>query len=492
MLHLFENNLKLFFPEFFLVSSILLLILHGSFFSVSKESKYPLIHISTNSITVFILIITWLLLFFYKDSTKVLFNGTFICDSLSQNSKLIIVGATAICLLICLSYVKDSKINSFEYYLLILLAVFGSLLLCSSYDLISLYLAIELQSLCLYVLATFNRNSAYSTEAGLKYFILGAFSSGLLLFGISVIYMFTGTTNFEDLHLLLSLDNDKIWSIQIGLLFLSCAFLFKISGAPFHIWSPDIYDGAPLSSTVFFAVVPKLGILVLFLRVFFFCFGVHFFYCQYIFLVSALCSIILGSFLALKQQKIKRLLAYSSIGHVGYTLLAFNSGSLEGFHASLFYLVVYMLTNIGIWCVIISLKSVNSIDKTRTLMDLSFLSKTNSLLGFCMMIFIFSIAGVPPLIGFYAKFYVFFSALNVSFYVSCFCIILVNVVSTFYYLRLIKTIFFEKTEINFEMRPISKEISLVLGCSWFLIVFLFINPNILWLFTQETILSAFI
>lgn len=492
MINPFENNLKLFFPEFFLVSGILMLVLYGSFFSVSKEFRYPLVHFSANAIGIFILVITWFLVFYGKNVSLVIFNGTFICDSLSQNGKLLIIGGSILCLLISSSYVKEFRINSFEYYLLVLLSVFGSLLLCSSYDLISLYLAIELQSLCLYVLATFNRNSAYATEAGLKYFILGAFSSGLLLFGISIIYMFTGTTNFEDLHLLLSLSGDKVWSLQIGILFLSCAFLFKIAGAPFHIWSPDIYDGAPLSSTVFFATVPKLGILILFLRVFFYCFGVHFFYCQYIFLVSAVLSIIVGSFLALKQQKIKRLLAYSSIGHVGYTLLGFSTGTLEGFHASILYLTAYMLTNVGIWCVILCLNSFGSKDKTRTLMDLTFFNKSHSLLSFCLSIFLFSIAGVPPLIGFYAKFYVFLTAINASFYVSTISIILVNVVSTFYYLRLIKTMFFEVSGTSFEILPVSKEISLSLGTCWFLVVFFFVNPNSLWLFTQEMALSVFV
>ena len=223
--NLFENDFKLFLPEFFLVTAILTIVLYGSFYSVSREHNYPLINVSTCWASVFTLVNTFFLIVFTRDVSGIIFNGTFISDLLSQNSKLFIIAATIVCLLISLPYIRNYKVNSFEYFLLILLSVFGLMLLCSSFDLISVYLAIELQSLCLYVLAAFNRESAYSTEAGLKYFILGAFASGLLLFGISIIYGFTGTTNFEDLHMLFALDTENQRAIQTGLIFISCAFL---------------------------------------------------------------------------------------------------------------------------------------------------------------------------------------------------------------------------------------------------------------------------
>ena len=219
--NLFENDFKLFLPEFFLVTAILTIVLYGSFYSVSREHNYPLINVSTCWASVFTLVNTFFLIVFTRDVSGIIFNGTFICDLLSQNSKLFIIAATIVCLLISLPYIRNYKVNSFEYFLLILLSVFGLMLLCSSFDLISVYLAIELQSLCLYVLAAFNRESAYSTEAGLKYFILGAFASGLLLFGISIIYGFTGTTNFEDLHMLFALDTENQRAIQTGLIFIS-------------------------------------------------------------------------------------------------------------------------------------------------------------------------------------------------------------------------------------------------------------------------------
>ena len=489
-INLFENDLKLFLPEFFLVTAILTLVLYGSVYSVSKEYNYPLINVSTCWATIFTLVNTFILVLFTREVSSVIFNGTFICDLLSQNAKLFVIGATIVCLLISIPYVRNYQVNSFEYFLLILLAVFGLMLLCSSFDLISVYLAIELQSLCLYVLAAFNRESAYSTEAGLKYFILGAFASGLLLFGMSIIYGFTGTTNFEDLHILFSLDAENHQAIQTGIIFISCAFLFKMAASPFHVWSPDVYDGAPLNSTIFFAVVPKIALIVIFLRLFVFCFGSQPQYWQYLASFCAASSVVTGSFMALKQRKLKRLLAYSSIGHVGYILIALSSGGLEGFHASMIYIVTYMLMGVGVWSVVSCLENNISVKRTRTLADLAMISRTNPVLAFSSAILIFSMAGVPPLAGFYAKFCVFTSSINASMYVYSILIILVSVVSTYYYIRLIKTVYFEKVSIKAFYKPISKEISLVLAFSFFFTIFFFINPNLLWLVTYEMVLCV--
>jgi len=487
---LFENNLKLFLPEFFLATAILTIVLYGSIYSVSKEHDYPLINISSCWISILTLISTGFLVFSTKDVSSIIFNGTFICDVLSQNTKLFVIGGTIVCLFINLGYVKNYRVNSFEYFLLILLAVFGLMLLCSSFDLMSVYLAIELQSLSLYVLAAFNRESAYSTEAGLKYFILGAFSSGLLLFGISIIYGFTGTTNFEDLHMLLSVGSENHQALQIGIVFISCALLFKIAAAPFHIWSPDVYDGAPLNSTIFFALVPKIALILIFLRVFFFCFGAQPAYWQSMLAFCSLASVIVGSFFALKQRKLKRLLAYSSIGHVGYILIAISSGSLEGIHGSLLYIVIYMVMSSGIWAVVNCLDNVSVSARTRTLADLAMISKSNSALAFCVAILLFSMAGVPPLAGFYAKFCVFLASINASLYIYSAFIILVSVVSTYYYIRLIKTVFFEKVTRSTFYRPLLKETSLTLVFSSFFTVFFFINPNFLWLLTHEMALCV--
>lgn len=482
---LFENNFKLFLPEFFLVAAILTIVLYGSVYSVSRELNYPLVNLSTCNLSILTLLITGGLVFSTNEVSSVVFNGTFICDALSQNAKLFVIVGATVCLLMNIAYVQQEKINSFEYFLLILLAVFGLMLLSSSFDLISAYLAIELQSLCLYVLAAFNRESAYSTEAGLKYFILGAFSSGLLLFGISILYGFTGTTNFEDLHLLFSLEGTDQRTAQMGVAFLSCALLFKISAAPFHVWSPDVYDGAPLNSTIFFALVPKIALIVLFLRIFFFCFGAQPGYWQTIISFCAVASVFVGSFIALKQRKIKRLLAYSSVGHVGYILIAFSSGSLMGFHASILYIFSYMLMGAGVWCIVSSLENCDLKKRTKTLADLSSLNKSNPTLAFSGAALIFSMAGVPPLIGFYAKLNVFLASLNASMFIFSITILLVSVVSTYYYIRIVKTFFFEGISKRVFYMPISKENSLILGSSFFFSLFFFANPNLLWLISYE-------
>jgi NADH-quinone oxidoreductase subunit N len=489
-INLFENDLKLFLPEFFLVTAILTLVLYGSIYSVSKEHNYPLINVSTCWATIFTFTNTFFLILFTRDISSVIFNGTFICDALSQNAKLFLIGGSIACLLISLPYIRNYRVNSFEYFLLIQLGVFGLMLLCSSFDLISVYLAIELQSLCLYVLAAFNRESAYSTEAGLKYFILGAFASGLLLFGISIIYGFTGTTNFEDIHILFSLNTENQRAIQTGIIFISCAFLFKLAASPFHVWSPDVYDGAPLNSTIFFAVVPKIALVVIFLRLFVFCFGSQPQYWQYLVSFCAVSSVITGSFLALKQRKLKRLLAYSSIGHVGYLLIAISSGSLEGFHASVIYIITYMLMSLGIWSVTSSLENYDISKRTRTMTDFAMISRSNPLLSFSSAILLFSMAGVPPLAGFYAKFCVFLSSINASMYICSILIILASVVSTYYYIRLIKTVYFEKITTKVFYKPISKEISLILGFSFLFTFFFFVNPNLLWLVTYEMVLCV--
>jgi NADH-quinone oxidoreductase subunit N len=276
---------------------------------------------------------------------------------------------------------------------------------------LSLYLAIEMQSLCLYVLAAAKKDSSFSTEAGLKYFILGSFSSALLLFGISFLYGCTGTTNFDNFHLLFAgIDAETFLltaSVEKALICIMAAFFFKIAAAPFHMWSPDVYEGSPTSSTIFFAVIPKIALFAVFLRLFqavfvsfeeFFLFALAFF---------SIASVTIGSFVALRQKKLKRLLAYSSISHVGYLLLAFSANSLEGTQSLFFYLVIYMITSLCIWSVVLSLDTSTNEKRSKTLIDLASIANTNPFLGFGGMLAFFSLAGVPPLAGFFAKMEIF-------------------------------------------------------------------------------------
>ena len=320
-----QNHFKMFLPEVFLATSILIMTLHASLLVTSKRLGYPILTLSFGKLSILVLFLTFLLVNNNPISFMLVYQNTFIFDLLTANVKQILLISTICCLFIFEDNLIRQQINNFEYFILILCAVLGLLFLISSYDLISLYLAIEMQSLCLYVLAASKKNSSFSTEAGLKYFLLGSFSSALLLFGMSILYGCTGTTNFENFTLLLSgvdLDNfSTTSSISNALLFVGAAFFFKIAAAPFHMWSPDVYEGSPTSSTIFFAVIPKIALLIM--SIFF-----------------SICSVIVGSFAALKQRKLKRLLAYSSVSHVGYLLLAFSANSIEGTQALFFYLVI--------------------------------------------------------------------------------------------------------------------------------------------------------
>jgi NADH-quinone oxidoreductase subunit N len=395
----------------------------------------------------------------------------------------------------------------FEYNLLILFSIFGILCFISSYDLVSLYLALEVQSLSFYILATLKRDSGFSTEAGLKYFILGALSSGFLLFGISLIYGLTGTTNFESLtKIVLSFDlYDSMLRFStfsfsfsdrliLGMFFVMFGLLFKMSAAPFHMWSPDVYEGSPTSVTILFAVVPKIGLFVVFSRLLFFTFYDLINVWQNIIIVVSLLSIIVGTFGALRQYRIKRFLAFSSITHVGYLLIGFSTGTFEGLSSIFFYLLIYIVMSLNIWAIVILLE----IRKKKTirlkyLTDLQNLSRNNPVLSITLLINLFSMAGVPPLAGFYAKVYVFFSALEISLNVLVIFGILLSVISAFYYIRFIKIIYFDNSNNSlFLTQKIDLKKAYLLGITFYFILFLFIRPDPILLFVERLSLSLFI
>jgi NADH-quinone oxidoreductase subunit N len=423
------------------------------------------------------------------------YQNTFIFDLLTANVKQILLSSTICCLFIFEDNLIRQQINNFEYFILILCAVLGLLFLISSYDLISLYLAIEMQSLCLYVLAASKKNSSFSTEAGLKYFLLGSFSSALLLFGMSILYGCTGTTNFENFTLLLSgvdLDNfSTTSSISNALLFVGAAFFFKIAAAPFHMWSPDVYEGSPTSSTIFFAVIPKIALFAVFIRMFQTVFSSFEDTLLIMSIFFSICSVIVGSFAALKQRKLKRLLAYSSVSHVGYLLLAFSANSIEGTQALFFYLVIYMITSLSLWSVILSINTSTNTERSKTLIDFASVSTANPLIGLTGMMALFSLAGVPPLAGFYAKMAVFLSAIGSSLIFVSLIAILCSVVSSVYYIRLIKIMYFEpKSDVSF-VYPVTRACSLMMASGTFLLLYLFINPTLLLLLTEKMALCLY-
>jgi len=306
---LHQNFFKMFLPEVFLATSILILTLYASLVATSKKLGYPLLMKSLGKISLLVLLLTLLIVNNNSINFMIVYQNTFIFDLLTSNVKQILLAATIFCLIISEDTLVRQQINNFEYFILILCAILGLMLLVSSYDMISLYLAIELQSLCLYVLAASKKNSSFSTEAGLKYFILGSFSSALLLFGISVLYGCTGTTNFDNFYLLFSgIDRETFLltaPVEKALIFIAAAFFFKIAAAPFHMWSPDVYEGSPTSSTIFFAVIPKIALFAVFLRLFqtiFSSFEETFLFALIFFSIS---SVIVGSFVALRQKKIE-------------------------------------------------------------------------------------------------------------------------------------------------------------------------------------------
>jgi NADH-quinone oxidoreductase subunit N len=392
-----------------------------------------------------------------------------------------------------LAYLRGEAVNAFEYFILILLATLGLSLIVSANDLLSMYLAIELQSLSLYLLAAFKKNSAFSTEAGLKYFILGAFSSGLLLFGSSLIYGFTGTTNFEDLALLSTglygTSTSLSQGVVVGLTFVGAGLLFKMAAAPFHMWSPDVYEGAPTSASAFFAIVPKVAIFGLVVKIYFYALYDFMDAWQPLFLLASFGSMVVGAFGALQQRKIKRLLAYSSIGHVGYMLIGVATGTLEGLQGLVLYLGLYMVMSLNVWTVLLSLTFQDREGRATYLTDLTSLSKSNPLLALTLMLTMFSMSGMPPLAGFCAKMYIFFSAMEASLYTLGLLGVLTSCVGAFYYMRLVKVIFFEKAASRSLFSPLDREKSLLLGTSTFFLALFFVHPGPFLVLIHRMVLS---
>jgi len=486
---LFENNFKVVLPELYLVFALHFLLMYGVVFSTSLTYNLPIVTRGVAWLTIQTLFITLLLVLNNPIDHLVIFHGTLIHDFFTSMVKVFLLIAAMCCIAASLNYLKVERLNAFEYFILLLIAILGMLLIVSSYDLISMYLAIEMQSLSLYVLAAFKKNSAFSTEAGLKYFILGAFSSGLILFGSSMVYGFTGSTNFEDISRLCTgtySSLDTVGSgVLIGLTFIASGLLFKLAAAPFHMWSPDVYEGAPTVVSMFFAIMPKIAILGLVLRLFLFSFYDFMASWQQIFILCSFASMLIGAFGALQQKKIKRLLAYSSIGHVGYMLIGVTTGTLEGVQGLLVYIAIYMVMSLNIWTVLLSLEFQGKPGRVTYLTDFVAMSKINPLMAITVALGMFSMAGVPPLAGFCAKMYVFFSAMEASMYTLAIIGVLTSCVGAYYYIRLIKIMFFEKTVTWNLYAPLDRSKSLLLAFTTLFIMFFFAYPNPLLIATHK-------
>ena len=397
--------------------------------------------------------------------------NSFIVDEFSKVFKIMILIGSFTCLVMFNSSKDDLNINIYEFPILILFSSIGMLIMVSSNDLLSMFVGLELQSLSLYVLASLNRNSLLSSEAGIKYFILGALSSGLLLFGISYIYGFTGNTNF---NLIAVNYNSESLGLLIGIVFVCAGLAFKVSAVPFHMWTPDVYQGAPTPITGFFALAPKIAAMGLIVRFLFNSFGEIYSDWQQIIIFISIASMVLAAFAAIAQTNIKRLMAYSSIGHIGYALIGIACVSNEGLRSLLVYLMIYLVMNIAVFSFILSMKRKD--EYFENISDLSGLYKNHPFASVMISLTMFSLAGIPPLAGFFGKFYIFMSAIESNMFALSIIGVLTSVVGAFYYLRIVKIIYFDEPQEKFDGLSI-RSLSLLFYPSSILITLFCIYPS---------------
>ena len=457
------TNLALVFPEIFLSLSIMFLLILGVF----KKNSSKLIQ----NISLIILLITSVITLNETLGIQetLLFNSSIVIDYLSSFMKIVTLLAAFLVLVISSNYLKTLKIFKIEYPILILSSVLGMMIMISSNDLIVFYMGLELQSLALYVLATFNRDQLKSSEAGLKYFVLSALSSGLLLYGCSLIYGFTGSTNF---NIIANQLNSNEYAITFGIVFILVGLAFKISAVPFHMWAPDVYEGSPTSVTLFFTMVPKIAALTVFIRFLYVPFLNLIDQWQMILIFLSIASMLFGAIAAIGQTNLKRLIAYSSIGHVGYTLAGVATGSNDGIQSSVIYITIYIIMNLGLFSCLLMMKRNNKYFED--IEDLSGLSKNHPLMSLSLLVILFSLAGIPPLAGFFAKFYIFKSVLEQSMYFLAIVGLLSTVVAAFYYLRIIKIMYFDKEKEKYDTdHSLWLKFSLMFSTLLILIYFIF-------------------
>ncbi|MGD9535760.1 MAG: NADH-quinone oxidoreductase subunit NuoN [Alphaproteobacteria bacterium] len=403
------------------------------------------------------------------------FGGMFVVDTFATFMKSVVLIGAAATLLMGLGYVKREQMSRFEFPILILFATLGMMLMISANDLIALYIGLELQSLSLYIVAAFRRDAVRSTEAGLKYFVLGALSSGLLLYGASMVYGFTGGTGFEAIAAGIAGYGPGALplGVLIGLVFIAAALAFKVSAVPFHMWTPDVYEGAPTPVTAFFSAAPKIAAIALLLRVFVGPFGELASSWHQIILFISIASMAFAAFAAIGQRNIKRLLAYSSIGHVGYALVGFAAATPEGVRGVLIYMALYMVMTVGAFAAVLAMRQKGQM--VEEIADLAGLSKTNPAMAAVLGIFMFSMAGIPPFAGFFAKLYVFLAAVNAGLYGLAIAGVLASVVGAYYYVRIVKLMYFDEPTEALD-RPVGREIVAVIGVSGIITALFFAYP----------------
>ena len=400
------------------------------------------------------------------------YHGQFVSDAFSSFAKVLILAGAALALILSLDYNRKNHIARFEYPVLMLLSVTGMMVMVSASNMMTLYLGLELQSLALYVLAAFARDDLRSSEAGLKYFVLGALASGLLLYGISLVYGFSGTMDFAGLSQVLSRPESASPGLIVGIVFVLVGLAFKIAAVPFHMWTPDVYEGAPTPVTAFFSTAPKVAAFALLLRVMATPFGHQLIAWQQLIVLMSIASMLLGSLAAIGQRSIKRLMAYSSIGHMGYAMIGLAVGTPAGVRGVLVYLIVYVFMSAGTFACIIAMQRRGRALEQIT--DLSGLARTDPGLALAMAVFMFSMAGIPPLSGFFGKLYVFLAAVQGGMWTLAIIGVLTSVIGAYYYLRVVKIMYFDAPVEAFDPRPTS--LSFVAAASGLFTAFFFVFP----------------
>lgn len=465
-------------PEIWLLASTIVLLMVGVFFSRRN-------FLAVYWLSFFVLVAAVVAqIIWFPDTTITAFNGMFISKPAIAILKIVCLIAAAVCLWISLPYIQtNSNLTRFEFPVLILFAALGMNLMLSANHLITLYISIELQSLALYVLAAFNRDHLRSSEAGLKYFALGALSSGLLLYGCSLLYGFSGNAGFAQIQQYIHNTPELSAGFVVALVFIVTSLLFKISAVPFHMWTPDVYQGSPTPITAFFTTAPKLASLGLLLRISLELFPQTQESWKQIFWLVAVASMLVGAFAALRQQNIKRLLAYSSIGHIGYALIGLVIGGNNSIGALLLYMIIYIIMSLGAFSCLLTLysekKDFENVD------DFAGLAKSHPVMAFSFALLILSMAGLPPLAGFWGKFYIFIAAVQQEYYALAIIGVLSSVVAAFYYLKIIKIMYFDESQDTLSWKlPVAGSAMTILAS--LIMIGLFIFPDLLIGLTDQT------
>ncbi|OCP16404.1 MULTISPECIES: NADH-quinone oxidoreductase subunit NuoN [unclassified Ensifer] len=447
-------SLQLSIPELILAVGAMALLMIGVFAGEKSTST-----VTGLAVAVLIIAGLWLVL---KTGEGEAYGGAFLSDPFAKFMKVLALIGSITAMVMTVGHARSAQIDRFEFPVLLLLATLGMLLMISANDLMSLYLSLELQSLALYVVAAINRDSIRSTEAGLKYFVLGALSSGMLLYGMSLVYGFTGHTGFDEIATALTTTGTPSLGLIFGLVFILAGLAFKISAVPFHMWTPDVYEGAPTPVTAFFAAAPKVAAMAIFVRVVINAFEPVVVQWQQIVVFISIASMLLGAFAAIGQKNIKRLMAYSSIGHMGYALVGLAAGSMAGVRGVLLYMLIYMVMTLGTFACILAMRRKDG-ENVESIDDLAGLSQTNPFMATVLTILMFSLAGIPPMAGFFGKYFVFMAAIEAHLYALAIIGVLASVVGAYYYLRVIKVMWFDDAKGEFART--AGELRLVFGLS---------------------------